>query len=64
MPPRKKPKHPGGRPPIANPRSTNLNIRLLPATKAKWQSAAESQGLSLTAWVCLVCDDASRGVKR
>ncbi len=62
--PRKKPPHPGGRPPSENPRSANLNIRLYPLTKASWEAAAQAQGLSLTAWVCLACDAAAKKGKR
>jgi hypothetical protein len=47
-------------------RDDRLGFRIKPATKEKWERAAEDMGgISLTAWIHIVCEAArkSQGIK-
>lgn len=49
---RRKPKHPGGRPPVTGTtRSTPILVRLTPDERETLQRAADASGEPLAAWV-------------
>ncbi len=58
-------KSPGKKRPKAK-RDDRLDMRVKPATKERWERAAEDMGgISLTAWIHVVCDAAckAQGIK-
>lgn len=47
-----KPKHPGGRPPVASTaRACNVNVRFTSDEKAAASELAAAEGLSLSDWI-------------
>ncbi len=55
-----KPKRPRGRPPVENPSSDRIDIRVAPEDKARYFRAAEKAGETLSAWIKGVLDRASK----
>ena len=45
------PKRPRGRPPITDPATAQVHLRVTPAEKAKYQRAATKAKATLTAWL-------------
>jgi hypothetical protein len=50
------PKRPRGRPPVSDPASAQVHIRVTPAEKAKYQRAAERARVALSAWLKAIAD--------
>jgi predicted HicB family RNase H-like nuclease len=55
-----KAKKPRGRPPIEQPATEYLQVRLTPEDKGRYSRAAQKAGDTLSAWVKRVLDRASR----
>lgn len=51
-----KPKRPRGRPPVADPASVRLNIRVTPAEREKYREAARKARATLTVWIKAILD--------
>lgn len=51
-----KPKRPRGRPPAVDPAIAQINLRVTPAEKAKYQRAADKAKATLTGWIKAICD--------
>lgn len=54
-----KPKRPRGRPKATDPATARVEIRVTPAEKAKYQSAADRERIALSAWLKALADEAS-----
>lgn len=50
------PKRPRGRPPVTDPATERIRIRVTPAEKAKYQQAADRARATLSAWVKALLD--------
>lgn len=50
------PKRPRGRPPIPDPASVRINLRVTPAEREKYRAAAKRDRATLTAWIKALCD--------
>ena len=48
-----------GRPPVDNPASVRLNVRVTPEDRAKYHRAAKRAGLPLAAWLKYLADSAA-----
>lgn len=49
-----------GRPPIDNPATKRLSVRVTPDQHAHYASAAEAAGLTITGWIEKLLDRASK----
>jgi len=47
-----------GRRPIADPATSKVELRLVPSRKAAYQRAARKAGVTLSAWLRMVADEA------
>jgi len=47
--------------PTRDVKTERIGFRVEPARKARWARAARQAGLSLSAWLGLVCDQAAAG---
>lgn len=54
-----KPKRPRGRPKSPDPAVARVEIRVTPAEKAKYQTAADREAVKLSAWLKALADEAS-----
>jgi predicted HicB family RNase H-like nuclease len=51
-----KPKRPRGRPPVADPASLRLNVRVTPSEREKYRAAADRAKTTLTLWIKALLD--------
>lgn len=51
-----KPKRPRGRPPVTDPATERVHIRVTPAEKAQYRRAAAKAKATLTAWLKALAD--------
>lgn len=49
-----------GRPPVDNPSSEQVHIRVTPEKKATWEAAASRAGATLSAWIARILDRAAK----
>jgi molecular chaperone DnaK (HSP70) len=49
-------KRPRGRPPIPDPATARIDLRVTPAEKAKYQRAADRAKVALSAWLKALAD--------
>lgn len=50
------PKRPRGRPPLKDPASVRINVRVTPGDRAKYRAAAKKAGVSLSLWLKALAD--------
>ena len=51
-----KPKRGRGRPPLKDPASVRINVRVTPGDRERYRAAAKRQGVSLSVWLKALAD--------